>query len=129
MLIPRSLDDPAAQFPQTENTVRLLDQWKELLKNSSPDTWLFPSEAGSTPISYSNVYRYMRPALANVGLGGVNFQILRRTWVTEFSEVIDDPNVRAHLAGHSVDVHENEYRQPKTAVLKRPMRKMGKHLQ
>jgi integrase len=56
----------------------------------------------------------------------VNLQVLRRTWVTEFSEAERAPNVRAQLAGHSVDVHENEYRQAQPAVLKRAMRKLDK---
>ena len=69
---------------------------------------MFPSEAGNTPLSYSNVFRRrMQPALASVGLGKVNFQVLRRTWVTEFSVAEKDPCVRAQLGGHSVDVHEN----------------------
>ncbi len=53
----------------------------------------------------------IQPALEKVGLGHVNFQILRRSWVTEFSQVESDAHVRAQIAGHSVDVHENEYRQ------------------
>jgi hypothetical protein len=40
-----------------------------------------------------------------------------------------DPNVRAQLADHSVDVDSNEYLQPQAAVLRRSMNKMGKHLQ
>jgi integrase len=117
-------------IPPTETTRRLLEQWMELLPDRSPGAWLFPSEIGTTPLSYSNVYRRrIQPALRTVGLGEVNFQVLRRTWVTEFSEVERDPHVRAQLAGHSVDVHENEYRQAKPAVLKRAMRKLEKRLQ
>jgi integrase len=108
----------------------LLSQWLDLLLNRSVDAWLFPSEAGATPLSYSNVYRRrIQPALTPLGLATVNFQVLRRTWVTEFSQVESDPNVRAQLAGHSVDVHENEYRQTQPAVLKRAMRKLDKRLQ
>jgi integrase len=85
---------------------------------------------GKSPISYSNVYRRrIRPALAKVGLKHVNFQILRRSWVTEFSQVEQDPNVRAQLAGHGVDAHENSYRQADPAALKRSMRKLDKRLQ
>ena len=73
--------------------------------------------------------RRIQPALAKVGLGNVNFQVLRRTWVTEFSEAERIPNVRAQLAGHSVDVHENEYRQAQPAELKRAMKKFEKRCQ
>jgi integrase len=84
----------------------------------------------SSALSYSNVYRRrIQPAFSQIGLGHVNFQILRRTWVTEFSAAERDPNVRAQLAGHSVDVHENEYRQPQPIVLKRAMRKLERRLQ
>lgn len=118
------------RIPPTEATRLLLAQWLELLQDQRAGAWLFASEAGASPLSYSNVYRRrIQPALAKVGLGNVNFQVLRRTWVTEFSEAEKDPNVRAQLAGHSVDVHENEYRQPQAAVLKRAMRKMDKRLQ
>jgi hypothetical protein len=40
-----------------------------------------------------------------------------------------DAHVRAAIAGHSVDVHENEYRQSRPEVLKRAMRKWEKRLQ
>jgi integrase len=117
-------------IPPTQTTRALLSRWLELLQDRTPAAWLFPSEAGSTPLSYSNIYRrQIQPALETLGLGNVNFQVLRRTWVTEFSEAERDPNVRAQLAGHSVDVHENEYRQAQPAVLKRAMKKLDKRLQ
>lgn len=117
-------------IPPTKATRALLEQWLELLPNRNPSAWLFPSETGKTPLSYSNVYRRnIQPGLRQVGLGDVNFQVLRRTWVTEFGEAEHDPHVRAQLAGHGVDVHENEYRQSQPAVLKRAMRKLEKRLQ
>jgi|SRR5579871_448722 len=117
-------------IPPTKATRALLEQWLELLRDRKPGAWLFPSETGSTPLSYSNVYRrQIQPSLRQVGLADVNFQVLRRTWVTEFGEVERDPHVRAQLAGHSVDVHENEYRQSQPEVLKRAMRKLEKRLQ
>jgi integrase len=117
-------------IPPTETTRLLLMQWLDLLQDRTDRAWLFPSEKATTPLSYSNAYRRrIQPALSKVGLGNVNFQVLRRTWVTEFSEAERDPNVRAQLAGHSVDVHENEYRQAQPAVLKRAMRKLDKRLQ
>jgi integrase len=91
----------------SDDTQRLLEDWKAMLPNSGPDCWVFPSEATNTPISYSNVYRRkIRPALEKVGLAGVNFQILRRTWANVVSQEVKDAAVCAHLAGHSVDVHE-----------------------
>lgn len=117
-------------IPLMERTARLLDQWRQLLIDQRAEAWLFPSEAGITPVSHSNIYRRnIRPALKKVKLGSVNFQLLRRTWVTEFSQAEKDPAVRSQLAGHSVDVHENEYRQPDPAALRKAMRKLENRLQ
>jgi hypothetical protein len=62
-------------------------------------------------------------------LGHATFQVLRRTWVTEFSAAEKDPAIRAQLAGHTVDVHENEYRQPDPVALRKVMKKLEKRLQ
>ena len=83
-----------------------------------------------TPISYTNVFtRSIRPALEKLGLGHATFQVLRRTWVTQFAEVERDAAVRAQLAGHTVDVDENQYRQPQESVLRQAMKKLQKQLQ
>lgn len=114
-------------IPMTEATATLLKAWIEMIPDTSAAAWLFPSETGVTPLSYSNAYRRrIGPALKKVGLAGVNFQVLRRTWVTDLAEVEKDPKIRAQLAGHSVDVHENEYRQPRIADLKEAMEKLDK---
>jgi integrase len=117
-------------IPLTPVSRELLNRYLDLTDATAPDAWLFASERKNSPISYSNVYRRrIQPALARIGLGYVNFQILRRSWVTEFSQVEEDSHVRAQIAGHSVDVHQNEYRQSKTEALQRSMDKLGKHLQ
>jgi integrase len=115
-------------MPPTPITAALLDQWLDL-HLGQPDGWLFPSETGKTPLSYSNLWRRrIKPALASVGISA-NFQILRRTWVNKVEEVEKDPVIRAQLAGHSVDVHENVYRVAQHRVLKRTMKKVGRSLQ
>lgn len=117
-------------MPPTPITKALLDQYLPLLPPTEPTGWLFASEAGTTPISYSNIYRRrLRPALKKVGLERVNFQVLRRTWVTEIAATEADPYVRAALAGHSVDVSENVYRRPKLEALREAMDKLGARLQ
>ena len=117
-------------IPPTPVTAALMAQHIELLRVTDAGAWLFPSEVETTPISYANVYRRrIQPALAKVGLGFVNFQILRRTWVTEMGEAESDPRIRAALAGHSVDVSENEYRQAKPEALRDAMDKLGERLQ
>lgn len=125
------LDEPKSKKSRrpvalSETTRRLLDSWLELTSDS---TWVFASESG-TPLSYSNVWRRrIGPALKNAGLEGVNYQILRRTAVTEMSQVVQDPTLRAQHFGHNVDVDENTYRQAKPEALKRAMRKVEKRLQ
>jgi integrase len=127
------IDEPKSErsrrdVPATDITKALLSEWLELLPALS-SVWLFPSETGKTPISYSNLLRRrIKPALATVGIRA-NFQILRRTWVNKVDEVEKDPVIRAQLAGHSVDVHENVYRVPQPHLLKRTMKKVGRSLQ
>jgi integrase len=73
-LKPRSL----RAVPPTDTTKAILDRWISILPNAEPDSWLFPSETGLTPLSYSNLYRRrIQPALAAIGLDKVNFQVLR----------------------------------------------------
>jgi integrase len=117
-------------IPLMDRTAAVVEHWLSMRPESPQEGWLFPSETSDTPLSYSNVYRRnIQPTLAKIGLARVNFQVLRRTWVNELSQAEKDPAVRAQLAGHSVDVHENEYRQPQTAVLKRATRKLERRLQ
>jgi integrase len=117
-------------IPATKSTESLIGQWIELLQHRAADAWLFPSENLDTPASYTKVYqKHIRPALKTVGLERATFQVLRRTWVTELSETEKDPGVRAQLAGHSTDVNENVYRQPRVETLKRSMKKFEKRLQ
>lgn len=117
--------------PLIRQTKLLFDAYLNIRPGArSADSWLFPSETGITPLSYSNVWQdRIRPALEKIGLGFVNYQILRRTWVTEFAAVEKDPHVRAQLAGHSVDVSENQYRQGKPDRLRESMDKWGDRLQ
>src|SRR5205807_7045577 len=57
------------------------------------------------------------------GFGQCEFQILRRSWATLYAQVERDPTIPAQLAGHAVDVHENEYRQALPQALKKSMNK------
>jgi hypothetical protein len=72
----------------------------------------------------------MWPAWEKVGVPSfLNFLVLRRTFVNIIEPVIKDAAVRAQLAGHSVDVHQNVYQQAQPEVLKREMKKFEKSLQ
>ena len=49
------------------------------------------------------------PQLNAVGLGWVNFQVMRRTHSSLLKELDVDPHVRAEQMGHTVNVNENVY--------------------
>lgn len=116
--------------PLTDGTHRAMAEYMTWLTNKAPESWVFPSETGRTPLDYSNVFRRsIRPALAKAGLGWANFQIMRRTCATELGKVEPDAKVRADLMGHGVDVHENEYRQTPLEAKARAMRRMDGRLQ
>jgi integrase len=107
-----------------------LREYLAILPNTSPDAWLFPSENPKRPLDYSNVFRRrIRPALAKVGLKWANFQVMRRTFGNKLAEVEKDAKVRAELMGHSVTVHENEYRQAPLKAKQRAMKRLGDRLQ
>jgi integrase len=113
--------------PSTRNILR---EYLAILPNTSPDAWLFPSENPKRPLDYSNVFRRrIRPALEKVGLKWANFQVMRRTFGNKLAEVEKDAKVRAELMGHSVTVHENEYRQAPLKAKQRAMKRLGERLQ
>jgi integrase len=85
-------------------------QWMEMLPDGGPDGWLFPSERGTTPVAKDNVWRrHFLPRLKEIGLGWVNFQVLRRTHSSLLDDLGVDPQVRADQMGHEVDVNQNGY--------------------
>jgi len=85
-------------------------QWLELVPGAGPDSWLFPSERGTTPLAKDNCWRRnFLPRLRQVGLDWVNFQVLRRTHSSLLDDLGVDPQVRAEQMGHGVDVNQNEY--------------------
>ena len=87
-----------------------LAQWLELLPDTRPEGWLFPSERIVTPLTKDNCWRRnFLPRLKPVGLGWVNFQVMRRTHSTLAYELEVDPQVRADQMGHAVKVNQNTY--------------------
>jgi integrase len=84
--------------------------WKEISLNPSDDAWVFPSETGKTPLGRDNVWRRkIGPKLNAVGLGWVDFHVMRRTHSTLMNEIHDDPQMVADQLGHTVDVNQNVY--------------------
>ena len=58
----------------------------------------------------------MQPALAKVGLGWANFQVMRRTHATLMRQLKADPKAVADQLGHSLDVSLNVYVQSPVSV-------------
>jgi integrase len=87
-----------------------IQQWRSLAVDSGPEAWVFPSEKGTTPLAKDNCWRrHIQPRLEAVGLGWVNFHVMRRTHSCLLAELDVDPKVRADQMGHTVDVNENVY--------------------
>lgn len=129
------IDSPKSEnsrriVPFSGSVKRVLDEYPAILPDRSPQAWLFPSENPATAVSYLNVFRMrIHPALSKIGLDWVNFQVMRRTAANNLKEVERDPRVRADIMGHSVNVHENEYRQSSMKEKRRAMRRLGERVQ
>lgn len=106
--------------PKTENSKRKaalsagvvgeLMAWRSISADTSDDAWVFPSETGKTPLGKDNVWRRrIRPQLKTVGLGWIDFHVMRRTHSTLMNEIHDDPKLVADQLGHTVDVNQNVY--------------------
>jgi integrase len=84
--------------------------WRSMSLNSDPDSWVFPSERLTTPLSKDNCWRrHFLPKLSSVDLGWVNFHVMRKTHSCLLKELDVDPQIRAEQMGHTVDVNENVY--------------------
>ena len=116
--------------PKTSNSLRkaalaqgVLDDvrdWKTLSLDASDDAWVFPSETGKTPLSRDNLWRrHIGPQLEAVGLGWVDFHVMRRTHSTLMNELHDDPKLVADQLGHTVDVNQNVYTRASVARRKK----------
>lgn len=106
--------------PKTSNSIRkaalaagLIEEirlWREISLDTTTDAWVFPSETGRTPLSRDNVWRRrIAPRLQGIGLGWVDFHVMRRTHATLMNELHDDPKLVADQLGHTVDVNQNVY--------------------
>ena len=106
--------------PKTFNSVRWaavgaglsgwIKSWLEMLPDSDPEAWVFPSENPAAPVWKDNCWRRsIKPKIEKVGLGWVNFQVLRKTHSCLLAELDVDPQIRADQMGHTVDVNQNRY--------------------
>ena len=93
-------------------TSSLLPEWIKLLVDRRPEAWLFQSENTNTPLMRDNVQRrFIQPKLANIGLGWVTFQVMRRTNASLGHKRGIDPKVAADQRGHGLGVSMDVYTQ------------------
>jgi integrase len=84
--------------------------WKSFLSDRSLGAFLFPSEAGTTPLRMDNFWkREFKPRLETVGLGWVNFQVFRRTNASLSRKANIDDKVSADQRGHGLGVSLGVY--------------------
>ena len=107
LMVPHAVREAAL----AEGLLADLEKHRALCMDTSLGAFVFPSERG-TALSKDNVWRRnMQPALAKVGLGWANFQVMRRTHGTLMRQLKEDPHAVAAQLGHTVDVSLNVYAQ------------------
>ena len=96
----------------------LLVEWLNAAVDPAPDAWVFASENRETPLWRDNLLRrHIRPALRKVGLGWVDFKVMRRTNASLGQDAKVDPKVSADQRGHGIGVSLGVY--TKTSIQKK----------
>ena len=85
--------------------------WLESAVSDEPNAWVFASENRETPLWRDNLLRrHIAPALTKVGLGWVDFRVMRRTNASLGLGKVD-PKVAADQRGHGIGVSLDVYTQ------------------
>jgi integrase len=94
----------------TSATASEIELWRNFLTNREPDAYLFPSENQTSPLRPNNLWkREFQERLDAVGLGWVNFQVLRRTNASLSRKAKVDDKVSADQRGHGLGVSLGVY--------------------
>jgi integrase len=107
--------------PKSERTVGVPDEimerlrsWMAQLPANGPGDCLFPSSKLVKPIwPESLLSKYVRPRLRPVGLGWINFEVLRRSHSTLHKQRESDLKIIADQQGHGMRTHLEDYVQSK----------------
>lgn len=107
-------DDPKTERGKREaalppDLANELEQWREISLDTSPDALVFPSERGTFLSRDNFLRRNIHGKLEKVGLGWVNFQVLRRTQASLGHKEGIDPKVAADQRGHAIGVAIDTY--------------------
>ncbi len=100
------LDRSVAVPPETAT---LLWDWITNAVDADPDTYVFAGETGNPLWRSSLLEDHIKAKLQPVGLGWVNFQVLRRTHASLGHEMKVDPKVSADQRGHGIGVAIDVY--------------------
>lgn len=96
----------------SRSTLLTLQKWRSMLPEAEEGDWVFPSEDFKRPASFNAFFRdHLRQRLSEIGLGWVNFQVMRRTHSSLMRERGADPKAVADQLGHTLDVDLNVYTQ------------------
>lgn len=97
----------AAISPDTQATLKL---WREQTFSGDPESWLFPSDALTTPVGRDNLWRRnIEPPLKAIKLDWATFQIMRRTHASLSRKAGIDPKLVADQLGHGIGVNLDTY--------------------
>jgi integrase len=107
-------DDPKTERGKRQaalppDLARDLDRWREISADTSPDALMFPSERGTFLSRDNFLRRNIQGKLSDIGLGWVNFQVLRRTQASLGHKEGVDPKVAADQRGHAIGVAIDTY--------------------
>ncbi len=73
-----------------------IELWRSFSLDARAEAWGVPFRTGKTPLSRDNVWRRrIGPQMESVGLGWVDFHVMRRTHSSLMNEIHDDPKLVA----------------------------------
>jgi integrase len=109
-----SLGDPKTDRSRREAAIPPelagdIETWRTLCVDVTDDALVFPSERGTCLSRDNFLRRNIQKNLATVGLGWVNFQVLRRTQASLGHDHKVDPKVAADQRGHTIGVAIDTY--------------------
>ena len=90
-------------------TADLLREWMDAAVGPEPDACVFAGETGKPVWRDTLLYDHIRPKLKPLGLGWVNFQVMRATHASIGHRLKLVPKVTADQRGHGVGVAIEEY--------------------
>jgi integrase len=91
------------------STASFLRDWMEKAVDHNPKTYVFAGETGQPLWRSSLLEDHIRTKLEPIGLGWVNFQVLRRTHASLGHHAKVDPKVSADQRGHGIGVALDVY--------------------